>query len=579
MAIRRAMKTNSMKDKSQKARKLLSGALVAAAGSFVDSGSVRAQDLSYPASGLTYPQLVTPSSATPFIPPQNTNTFAPSTPANFSIPSNTTSVTKKSMLLRSVGIRFIGPSSPLSNIELASHQEPSTNGETNTSVTHATQQPSQETDANPFCEIGTGTTQYQTSFGSAGEFQSAAMVSTPVAPLPIPELANQNQKPAESNPPALRIAIPALPASNSQLAPLSNPASPLPTSPDLAPTNAVAAIQAPSKPATKLTNRAPSVVKPPAFKLVPQADQTASNAGSPIDSAQKPVPSVVETVAPTLLPVTPVSIGLSDATKAIAQSVRDGLSDAILTSKSENKGDLAGQHKSFHTNQLDQSQASSNPMQFGDPSSHHSVAPASIALPVVYAAPPSVEYQNNSVSQKSSFATSSQKNTVGRTAQHFTPVVGTTPTNPSNITCDCRNALAIPFHKAVRSVKVANESVCKAFVQKANMLTLVGINAGTTTLTVTYESEQGKAPETTSLTVEVQEPWGERTNEKLTIDSVASTLVQMYPRSSVSLKLHPDGSIVVTGKAESNEVAKQIMLLVRKMFLVPIHDRISVSGS
>jgi hypothetical protein len=61
------------------------------------------------------------------------------------------------------------------------------------------------------------------------------------------------------------------------------------------------------------------------------------------------------------------------------------------------------------------------------------------------------------------------------------------------------------------------------------------------------------------------------------LDEAQASLLELFPDSALTLRSHTNGSLSVLGKAQSNDQAKQIIQLVRKMFLVPVIDRIAVT--
>ncbi len=79
----------------------------------------------------------------------------------------------------------------------------------------------------------------------------------------------------------------------------------------------------------------------------------------------------------------------------------------------------------------------------------------------------------------------------------------------------------------------------------------------------------------------VRDAWSNEAGEARNVNAISEaeqSLAEMFPNAEILLKSNASGGLAIIGKVGSKEEAKQIVQLVRKMFLVPVLDRIAVAS-
>jgi len=130
----------------------------------------------------------------------------------------------------------------------------------------------------------------------------------------------------------------------------------------------------------------------------------------------------------------------------------------------------------------------------------------------------------------------------------------------------------------VSRVLIEDDTVCRVISTEPNTLTIIGASIGDSKITVWSTNSITKADETQIFKISVRETWGQAAKNTVSIDDVNQSIAALFPGSTIVIKPNSDGSISVQGNATSNESAKQILMLVRKMFLVPVQDRIAIAN-
>jgi len=156
--------------------------------------------------------------------------------------------------------------------------------------------------------------------------------------------------------------------------------------------------------------------------------------------------------------------------------------------------------------------------------------------------------------------------------------VGHTPVSATNIiNVPLKSVHSMRFPGKVSQVLIEDDTVCRVISTEPNILTIIGASIGDSKITVRSANPMTKADESQIFKISVRETWGQAAKNSVSIDDVNQTIAALFPDSTVVIKPNSDGSISVQGNATSNESAKQILMLVRKMFLVPVQDRIAIA--
>jgi len=156
--------------------------------------------------------------------------------------------------------------------------------------------------------------------------------------------------------------------------------------------------------------------------------------------------------------------------------------------------------------------------------------------------------------------------------------VGPTPVSATNsINVPLKSVQSMRFPGKVSQVLIEDDTVCRVISTEPDTLTIIGALIGDSKITVWSANPMTKADESQIFKISVRETWGQAAKNSVSIDEVNQSIAALFPDSTVVIKPNSDGSISVQGNATSNESAKQILMLVRKMFLVPVQDRIAIA--
>ncbi|MCY2975187.1 MAG: pilus assembly protein N-terminal domain-containing protein [Planctomycetota bacterium] len=148
----------------------------------------------------------------------------------------------------------------------------------------------------------------------------------------------------------------------------------------------------------------------------------------------------------------------------------------------------------------------------------------------------------------------------------------------STILVALKNVQIIRLPGKVSQVEIEDDTVCRVISTEPDTLTIIGASIGESKIKVWSTNPMTKADETQDFKISVRETWGQAAKNTVSIDDVNQSIAALFPGSSIVIKSNSDGSISVQGSAPSNESAKQILMLVRKMFLVPVQDRIAIAN-
>ncbi|MDZ4853133.1 MAG: pilus assembly protein N-terminal domain-containing protein [Pirellulaceae bacterium] len=143
-----------------------------------------------------------------------------------------------------------------------------------------------------------------------------------------------------------------------------------------------------------------------------------------------------------------------------------------------------------------------------------------------------------------------------------------------------RNTRNVNMDGSIEKIAIEDESICKAMVYESDGIMLLGIGCGTTRLRVWMTSEANRRNPPRLIDITVSEAWSAPTVKRATsIEEAIKSIAELYPTSRIAIKPTDNGSITVFGITRSEEQAKQIASLVRKLFLVPVQDRIAVHSN
>ncbi|HUP78966.1 MAG TPA: pilus assembly protein N-terminal domain-containing protein [Pirellula sp.] len=135
-------------------------------------------------------------------------------------------------------------------------------------------------------------------------------------------------------------------------------------------------------------------------------------------------------------------------------------------------------------------------------------------------------------------------------------------------------ATTIDLSGKLVAVAVQDESVCKA-IHNERTVSLVGNQVGTTMVQI-WTADLGNKPRV--ILVNVSQPWGKVQATRSDVNSITQVIAQGFPRSEINIVSKDDGTFEVRGTTDSEESARRILELVRKLYLVPVKDKLTVSN-
>ena len=144
----------------------------------------------------------------------------------------------------------------------------------------------------------------------------------------------------------------------------------------------------------------------------------------------------------------------------------------------------------------------------------------------------------------------------------------------ATVELECLTATSMNLVANLVAIAVQDENVCKAF-HNERTISLVGNQSGTT-LVQFWTTEPGSLPQV--VRVNVSQPWGRAQSRRSDANDIKQVIAQGFPRSDVKILSKDDGTFEVQGTTDSEESARRILELVRKLYLVPVKDRLTVSN-
>jgi hypothetical protein len=140
-----------------------------------------------------------------------------------------------------------------------------------------------------------------------------------------------------------------------------------------------------------------------------------------------------------------------------------------------------------------------------------------------------------------------------------------------------RDAHVVKLPGIVRKVDIEDESVCRAMSSDPSGIMLLGVGCGKTNVKVWMSTSAEAAPSVRVIRVAVNEAWSAASLQRgTTLAEATQLIIELFPTSRIAIRSNENGSLTIFGRTDNDEQAKQIASLVRKMFLVPIEDRIAV---
>jgi hypothetical protein len=140
------------------------------------------------------------------------------------------------------------------------------------------------------------------------------------------------------------------------------------------------------------------------------------------------------------------------------------------------------------------------------------------------------------------------------------------------IELECSNAINIPMPSNVTRVVTLDEDTCRV-VASERSFSIMGSHVGRTQIHA-WTADGGNKPQI--IEVNVVQPFHKTVGKPQDINQVQQSIISMYPSARIEIRPTQDGGLNVRGTVESEETAKKVLELVRKMYLVPVVDNVKV---
>jgi hypothetical protein len=128
----------------------------------------------------------------------------------------------------------------------------------------------------------------------------------------------------------------------------------------------------------------------------------------------------------------------------------------------------------------------------------------------------------------------------------------------------------------VRRISIADKNVCQAFTNGPNELKLIGVNNGVTQLVVWAGTSKQSVTLVRTFEIhvgEVLEASESSINDRISL--VNRSIADAFPDSNIEVRQYRD-RLVVLGDCANDEIAKKIIRMVRKTFLIAVQDEIKI---
>ena len=130
---------------------------------------------------------------------------------------------------------------------------------------------------------------------------------------------------------------------------------------------------------------------------------------------------------------------------------------------------------------------------------------------------------------------------------------------------------AVQIPGTISRLHVVDSSVCQV-VCNGNRLFIVADQPGQTII----EANMGKHQKPLHMKVVVERPWARGKSASVNLDQMQAIVSHLAPTAEITVQPSDEGSLIVTGFAQSNQQAKKVLEAIRKMVLVPVVDQVEV---
>ncbi len=141
------------------------------------------------------------------------------------------------------------------------------------------------------------------------------------------------------------------------------------------------------------------------------------------------------------------------------------------------------------------------------------------------------------------------------------------------IDVECLSAVEVPLPGSVTKVEVDGEDICHTMTRDRS-ISIIGSKIGKAKVLIWTEANRLKPH---VLQVNIVKPFAKAFAKSSDMDQVKVILSSQFPNAKINVIADRDGTITLKGTVTDEISAKRIVELVRKLYLVPVLDKIEVS--
>ncbi len=144
---------------------------------------------------------------------------------------------------------------------------------------------------------------------------------------------------------------------------------------------------------------------------------------------------------------------------------------------------------------------------------------------------------------------------------------------PADINIKRRKMTSKTYDKVITKATSTNESICKVFLIDSRSIALLGTADGRASIKIEFQDQTSIE---STIEVKSNSTQGAPANDTQKITTLTESLKELYPEAAIELATTASGSIVVKGRLKTESDARDVMVMVRQVFLVPIEDKLVV---
>lgn len=149
--------------------------------------------------------------------------------------------------------------------------------------------------------------------------------------------------------------------------------------------------------------------------------------------------------------------------------------------------------------------------------------------------------------------------------------IGVVPESAPRLEIESQSANEFLVEGKITFIHIVDPNVCRTVASDGKIF-VVGNELGETSIAL----RTAESTEPIFVRVAVVTPWQNAKQGVADIDQLRATIANVAPEARLRIQPQSDGSLWVIGTVDSNDKAKRVMELTRKLVLVPVVDKLEV---